>query len=390
MCLLGAAVLAAAPLARSAAQQRSFPPRTGWLPRVVADHVPQLTASERAAALATLEQIERIIMAVPELADPSGFQVVPHFSFGDTRLPGTNNVVSYRYSLMFYVPAQRSAAASCECLSVIVNFPPITSPGMPYHDERGREIYIEPPRSAVLPAATQVYDRLSPNARSSVTVLFTQRGELPWSTVTREEFYRAVIYDVEGKDGARLAAYRKSLETTPYQQWQADASRRRQEREQLLNALAPAQSAAELAQTRRTMEENDRQVGESLKATEAHDRAANERARAELYTDKIRAELASMTPAQRHAPASIDLTVNDGPFATGWPIASGDASSAWRVLTPNLDFWRARGSRADRRGIAVRIVVSGAGEIPALHRALWQTYQKLDWNALKRLLEVSR
>jgi hypothetical protein len=388
--LLLAVVLLAAPVARSAAQQRTVSPRTGWLPRVIADHAPQLSASERAAALATLEQIERIMLAVPELAYPSGFQVVPHFSLGDTRLPGTNTVVSYRYSLMFFVPAQSSAAASCECLSVVVNFPPTTSAGMPYHDERGREIYIEPPRSELLPGATQVYDRLSPNARSSVTVLFTQRGELPWSTVTREEFYRAVIYDVEGNDGARLADYRKSLETTPYQQWLVEATRRRQEREQLLKALAPTQSAAELAQTRRTMEENDRQVGESLKATEARDRAANERARAELYTDKVRAELGSMTPAERSAPASIDFTAKDGPFATGWRIASGDARSNWRVLTPNLDFWRARGSRADRRGIAVRLVASGAGEIPAVHRALWQTYQKLDWNAIHRLLERPR
>ncbi len=383
-------MLLAAPLARSAAQQRGLALRSGWSARVVADHAPELTQAERGMALSTLDQIERIIKQVPELAQPNGFEIVPHMYLGGTRLPGDNTVIAYRYALVFYVPTQRSAAASCECLSVTVNFSPVTSPGLPYHDERGREIYIEPPRGDVVSVATQVYDRLSPVSRSSVTVLLTTHGELPWSSVTREEFYRAVIFDTEGKDGAKLAAYRSSLETTPYQQWLADAPRRKHEREQLIMALATTRSATELEQTRRALEENDRQVGEALKASEARDRVANEKARGELYTDRIRAELARMSAAERRAPAFIDLTLHEGPFATGWRLASEDSPSTWRVLTPRPDFWRARGSRAEGRGIAVRITAAGAGETPAVHRALWQTYRKLDWRALHRLLEVSR
>ena len=64
-----------------------------------------------------------------------------------------------------------------------------------------------------------------------------------------------------------------------------------------------------------------------------------------------------------------------------------------RVLTPNYDFWRARKSRVEVRSLTVYIG-GGTGkeekDSEALHNALLQTFKKLDWAALNKLLDVPR
>jgi hypothetical protein len=64
----------------------------------------------------------------------------------------------------------------------------------------------------------------------------------------------------------------------------------------------------------------------------------------------------------------------------------------WRVLTPNYDFWRARKSPVKVHSISVYIG-GGTGlgrDREMVHNALWQTYKKLDWAALNKLLDVTR
>jgi len=58
------------------------------------------------------------------------------------------------------------------------------------------------------------------------------------------------------------------------------------------------------------------------------------------------------------------------------------------VLTPDYDYWRARRSPVEARGIQVHIGASGSGLDPAVHRALWQAFNSLDWAALSKLLEL--
>jgi hypothetical protein len=62
------------------------------------------------------------------------------------------------------------------------------------------------------------------------------------------------------------------------------------------------QPAAEVARLRKTMEDTEREVTERLKASEAEHRQSNEKALAlsDSSTGKIRAELDSMTAAQRN------------------------------------------------------------------------------------------
>src|SRR5678816_474669 len=59
--------------------------QTGWLPRAV-EMGPNLTGANRAAAIARLESIERLLKQVPELAHPEGFEIRPFFTGHRNRL----------------------------------------------------------------------------------------------------------------------------------------------------------------------------------------------------------------------------------------------------------------------------------------------------------------
>src|SRR4029078_6746059 len=59
--------------------------QTGWLPRSV-EMGPNLTGANRAAAIARLESIERLLKQVPELAHPEGFEIRPFFTGHRNRL----------------------------------------------------------------------------------------------------------------------------------------------------------------------------------------------------------------------------------------------------------------------------------------------------------------
>src|SRR5262245_55103350 len=51
----------------------------GWFPPTI-DMGPNLKGANRAAALARLERIERLLKQIPELAHPDGFEIKPYFT----------------------------------------------------------------------------------------------------------------------------------------------------------------------------------------------------------------------------------------------------------------------------------------------------------------------
>ncbi len=283
------------------------------------------------------------------------------------------------------------AGEGCSCITIAVNHSAGVG-GSTFQDAQGREFFVEAPRGTPLPLATHMYNGLSEKReRSSVTVLLTG-GASPWKTVTRQAFYDAVIFDTENKDGGTLADFRKSLARTPYQDWMDRAVERKQQREQTLRTAARYQTAAEVEIMRRTIEATESQVTENLRASEARDRDANRKALALSYarTESMRAEVDAMTPAERKMPALIDLSLTEGPMATSWRLTNVDSPKAWRVLTPDYDFLRARRSPVEVRSIMVSITATGTGLQPAVHNALLQTFKRIDWAALNKLLDAPR
>lgn len=344
---------------------------------------------------------------------PEGFEILPVFS-GGRRATGPDQrampdgLVEYGLALMFFVPTRAAAGEGCSCIQVRVNAGPPTSHDL--LDERGHPIYIEgqratrPEGSGILwevPHATQVYGELwepsrdiraGRGERSSVEALFIAPGPLPWLSVSREAFYGASLRSIEGADGQKLAEFRAGLSQTAYQQWMAKAPERREVREQTLRDAATYQPPAEVEKLRRQLEETERAVTERLRASEADDQVRNREALAASYgpRDSLAAELARMTPAERRMPAYVNNASAEGPSAAGWTLTSDSTPPAWRVLTPNYDFWRTRGSPVEIRSITVQIGISGTGLRPAVRQALLQTFRVLDWAAINRLVSTPR
>jgi hypothetical protein len=383
--------------------------RSGWLP-IRGSVSSQMTTAQKEAAAAKLLAIVQVLRQVPELGTPRDFEVTPVFQGGTRRL-GFGDVEDranvYEYGLDLGLCDSRfEEGHRCGSIFIDVNF--LNPPGnFPIHDQQGRAIYIEAPRGDMyrvpdgptfsresVPLATETYYKLSPTERSWVTVIFTADRELPWKPVTREEYYNAVVFDIEGKDGSKLAEFRKANRTSAYQQWLAGADQRRKERQETLAALKGIQTPVEIEKLRKTLEESERETGEQLKAADAADPDANKKALAasNTYQDAVRAELGKMTASERRMAALVDLARKDGLSATGSTMTDRDSPTVQRVLTPNLDFWRARKSPVEARGISVHINASAGGgpPPPAVHNALWQTYKKLDWAAINRLLDHTR
>jgi hypothetical protein len=416
-CRLAAALtLTFAAQAPAAAQRDTRPAeRPGWLPR---DERPinGLTAAQRAGAIATLDRIERLLRQVPELANPDGFEILPVILGGAVQdspgaMPMAGSVAEYILRLQFFVPSKAESGEGCGCIEVRVN----QTQSARMYDAQGRHIYIEAPRAMQprgtpeqiagtlwqVPQATQVYGELwEPSRdiregrpeRSIVDVLFVGAGELPWKPVTREAFYDATLLEIEGTGGERLAEFRASLEKTRYEQWMEGAEERRRNREQTLSELAKHQSAAEVEKMRELLETTEREVTEQMRRNEAGDRERNAEALAASFghRDSLRAELERMSPAERSMPTYIGGPPGAGPRATGWELTNDSTPPAWRVLTPNYDFWRARRSPVDVRSINVHIGIAGTGLDPNVRNALLQTFRKLDWAAFNQLLDAPR
>jgi len=135
----------------TAAAQRFHPSRPGWLPPYTPEggFPGDLTAAERAAALGVLGRIEALLLQVPGLANPQGFEIMPQvlgggrglIGPGDTELPG--GVVSYAYSLWFFTPTMEIAGEGLTCIDVSVNFADVWGLlDQPKHfrDARGRSL----------------------------------------------------------------------------------------------------------------------------------------------------------------------------------------------------------------------------------------------------------
>jgi hypothetical protein len=381
--------------------------RGRWLPRD-ARPISNVTPAQRAEAMAVLEKIERIVRQVPAVANPDGYEFLPIIS-GGTRhdgpgfdaAPVRGSVVEYRFALMAFRPTRRIAGEGAVCLSVTVNSRQSGS----LRDAEGRLIYIEGDRgkpstnpnisdSRVPKTATQVYGELwnVPGERSMATALFVTAGEMPWKPVSREEYYRAVLFDAEGANGEKLAALREGLKKTPYQEWMDGAAQRKKDRDEALAQSKGILPAVEIEKSRQAQEATEREVTENLKKQEATDRERNADAHAKSFAmrDSMNAELARMTPEERRMPTYINGALDSGPVASGWRLTADESPPAWRVLTPNYDFWRARRAPVEVRTITVHLSMTLTCLAPKIQQALWKAYHELDWAAINDLLEAPR
>jgi hypothetical protein len=373
------------PLATTAQQRPGSAPSrgTGWLPRgsrlYTVDY--KITPAELSAVINRLTEVERMFVQASEIARPVGFEIEPTlYGFSPNE-----SVLSYSYGAMFYVPSKKIAGEGTDCLSVSFNQVPGRGlNGMEgYRDDRGA-FFFEDPRGEPIPGATHVWHRLSPTERSWVDVMFTSGNVSPLEPVSRRRFQRAKVRFFE--------AFQSGLASkTSYEKWMAEAPQRKAERKGVAAALPPAQAAALL----KTLEDTERQTTESLRAADAADRAETTRQVTAFpqMADRARAQLAAMPAAERPLPAWIErraeqLSPGVNPFSGDLaPLVSPDTPLAARVFVPQPDLYRGQRSRVNPRVIQVHLSGSLTCNIPAVQRAMFQAYQKLDWTDFSRMVD---
>jgi hypothetical protein len=115
-------------------------------------------------------------------------------------------------------------------------------------------------------------------------------------------------------------------------------------------------------------------AGETLRKEEPSERAELERAQASATAagDKLRAQIAAMTPAERAAPA----------WLVGFDFVPAGTPNAHAIVRMKPDFYRTRTSPVEVRAILVEIP-NPYRQRQTQHR---QLYEQFDWAALKRLL----
>ncbi len=391
-------VLVSAALTPAAAQRSAVQAPPTWEAVYPSKYWDPTTPSERAAIMATLGEIERILWQVPELAQPTGFEVLKTAHGGgppwhpERRLPGfedANSIVESEFRLWFFAPSRAIVGEGATCIEVLVNRPHIGREDLESSqpiDEAGRIIIVEPPiGDPIIPGATILHYGLrwdTPTAdRRSGFVTFTSRGASPWKPVTREQFLRWWIYHAEGPDyGGNEPSVRRSLEKTAYERWMEEAPARKKDRDDAIAVAVQTQGRAAAEELRRALEQTEREVTERLKAEDAEERKRNQEILgAPSQGDEFRARIAAMSPTERASPAIAPYNSTE--------LVAPDDPEGHRVLTPDPEFWRVRRSRVEVHSITVVFHASLTCGVPAVRDALWKAYQTLDWAAIKRIVD---
>jgi len=367
-----------------AAQRAADQPRPRW-PDNYDPQFSNMTTAEHKAALAVLDEIQRLFEKIPELAHPRGFEIGRQLAGGGPSLSvDERGVLMYSFGLVFYAPSKAATfGEGSMCITVAVNKANGSHQGIRDElDEANRGHYIEQDIGVPKPGSTIVYEGLRWDMigadRRPGYVIFTTGGKSPWIPITREQRLQAQIFHVGGKNGETEKEIKAALEKTAYEQWMEGAAERSKQREAAIATMTRTQGNAAGADLRTQLEQTERDVTAQLKAGDAEDRAQRKGALANRTIDDLRAQLAALTPAQRRAPAFA--------YADGSTAAAGDPQSH-RLLTPDPEFWRARKSRVEVHGIQVVMGPTFFCANPAIRAALERTYETLDWLALKRIVD---
>ena len=383
--LCGLLLITASPGRVAAQRPQASAARPGWLP-AEQQFSSDVTAADRNAMMGVLRRVEQILLRVPGLASPDGFEIVPQFAggyrlLGPDDVPLPNGLIRYNFGLMMFAPSRAVAGEGRVCVSVIINDnPPVEA----HRGPGGFQIIVDGERGQPVPHATDTYGELgdATDERSGLGVHFVAAGPLPLRQVTREELFNTLIFEVEGANSDATPT------KTPYQEWMDGASDRRREREETIAQLRGVLSPAEIEKTRQQLETSERDMTERLRQADADaaTRGAAGGTSVGGIADGLRATLNQMTAADRARPAYVNNTLSEGPMALGYRLTNDPAPPSLRLLTPNWDFYRASGNRLEVRSVEVNIVLSGTCLNPKVQPALRQAAATLDWAAFNGLL----
>lgn len=345
---------------------------TTWRPRASGYLEDGIGAADRAVIESKLGPAEALVRKTA-YGTPRGFWVKPFWGHVGPSRP--NRLRTYSLDILIYLRCNKYDEHGSDISMTFNPNPQLWSEGdRPMLDERGDGLYFERVRTETLFGSTATYGHFEEENTEGLFVLFTRGGKSPTIPVTREEFLRAMIFTLEGKDQAKLKAAAGSTLKTQYQQWLEDAPARKKRHEEMLAGVAQV-DPSQVAKLRADLEKADRDAEATFKKTEVHEREDLNRTRANLTLpgDKLRAQIAAMSPQERASPAFVFGNQELQPAGTPNTMA---------VVRADPAFYRAPGSPFDPRAILI--------EMPNTYKELkdqhWQLYRQLDWAALKGLV----
>lgn len=375
--------IASAPLA---GQDKCGPDDVGpWWPRLTNGN--EFTPAEKPIMDANLLAAEDI-MRKTNYGRPRGFAVTPAWgyqgrnrgerSWGRTN-PTRNPIRPYGFSAIINHACSKYEEFG---YGVLIAFNPDpqtwSESDRPLLSENGEAFYFERPRREALFGSTATYGQFAVTNTDGLYVVFTSGGESPTLPVTREEYLRAIIFSLEGKDQEKVKELLEFTSKTQYERWQERAAQRKKDIDDMVAGAAMA-DPGKAAKARADLENADRLAGEAHKKNEPAERAELDRMRANATAagDKIRARIAAMTPAERALPAYAE-----GMAFEVVPQGTPDANAIVRV---NPEVYRTRRTPVEARVILVHIV--NDEYIPVQHR---QMFREFDWAAVKQLVDGKR
>jgi hypothetical protein len=343
-----------------------------WWPRAVAnDGANTLSAADRATIEARLAAIETL-MRKTAYATPRGMAVQPWFSYHE--ITDRTTLYQYGFVLATYARCSKYDEGGAHLL-LDINPDPMgwSESDRPMPDEHGDGLYTERVRTPALFGATATFGHFQERNSEGIYLLFTTGGQSPTLPVTREEYLRAVIFSLEGKNGEKVKAAAAIVSKTPYERWMEEAAERRNRNEELY-AIVAKTNPSQAAKMRADMEKAELAETEKLKKADAYERAQLGKNVAGLTVlgDKYRAQLAAMTPAERTSPA----------FAEGFDLVPAGTPNANAIVRKNPAFYRATSSPLQPRAILVRL--PNAREEDLSQQA--ELFKQLDWAAIRKMV----
>jgi hypothetical protein len=332
---------------------------------------PPANRAERAVTEANMGAAENLVRKTA-YATPRGFAVRPVWSFGDP--PTGSRLYRYEYATTAFAACSKYDEHGSDFTVTFNPEPQEWSEGdRPMPDENGDGLYTEQVRTEPLFGAIATYSHFQETNALALRVLFTVGGESPTIPATREEYLRALIFTLEGKNQEKVKEVLELASKTQYQRWLERAAERKKGIEDVVAGVTMV-DPSQAKKVRADLEAADRQAGEQLKKEEPGERAELEKMKANATAagDRFRAQIAAMTPAERASPA----------WTNGMDLVPAGSPNAHAILRRNPAFYRVRTTSSAPRAILVT-VPGPHDQNKALHR---QMFGEFDWEALKRLL----
>lgn len=328
------------------------------------------TAAERASMDPHLEATEALVRKT-SYGMPRGFTIRPAWTYGDK--PDARMLRQFGFAAVVFLECNRFDEHGSD-FTVEFNPRPREWTANSLPDENDDTLYVEFPHSEPLHGAIATFGHLEEPNGIGLRILFSSTGEPPMLPVTREEYLRAVILSIEGKNQATLKATLAHLATTDYERWLEDAPVRKRGNDEILRGVATV-DPSKVAQVRADLEKVERESEAMHRKNDAAQRVERDKMIAAIRApgDRIRAQIAAMTPADRAVPAWItDLT----------ELVAPGTPQAHAIVRRNPDFFRPRTSQTEVR--LMLVVVPNAW--PEMRERHLQMYREFDWAALKRQL----